>query len=551
MVVRFPMGLAWLSAAAVVILLYFLRRRAREVPVSALFLWERLPKGEVKRLERLWPRIDLLLLLQLLVVAAFALGMADPALIGARPAGATLIVLDGSASMSAQGLADQARAAARQVVDATAGPWAVISWAEPLQVLTPHVESRAAALSAIGRFRPGLSARPPLSGALALLPGDWDRVVVITDDPPKPGAAEVIALPKPGNYAITAFSLRPQPDGSGYEAFVRVANETSRYVDLELSIRAGGTEYLKHLLVSPQAEETFLLPYFGPVGQGLVAELRPTDPFPWDNLRYLAPEGGRVRVRWLGEEDRYVRAALAAVGADLEAEAPPWDLTVAVRTQLPQAPAGAALLIESGTPDVPLGEPMPAGPWRGEDDPLLAHVRPEDWVTSEVYAVDPPPEAKVALWSGPHPAILRWETEAGRRVLIALPLERSNLPITVDFPILVRNALVWLLPWTEGGEHYVGEAIALPAGAELITPEGPVTETWVPDAPGLYELRRGGRTGLIAVNLPPEEAGLGPAARTGSPAGGSARMENPVWPWIAGAALVLLLAEGALALRRG
>lgn len=550
MVLRFPVGLAWLSAAAVVILLYFLRRRAREVPVSALFLWERLPKGEVTRLERLWPRIDLLLFLQLLAVAAFALGMADPALIGARSAGATLIVLDGSASMSAQGLADQARDAAQQVVSATAGPWAVISWAEPLEVLTPHAESREAALAAIGRFRPRLSGRPPLSGALALLPGDWDRIVVITDDPPKTEAAEVIALSKPDNYAITAFSLRPQPDESGYEAFVRLANETSRYMDLELSIRAGETEYLKHLLVGPQAEETFLLPYFGPVGQGLVAELRPRDAFPWDNVRYLAPEGGTVRVRWIGEEDRYVQAALAAAGAD-PAAAPPWDLTVAVRTELPRAPAGAALLIEAGTPDVPLGEQVSAGPWREEDDPLLAHVQPEDWVISEVYAVDPPPEAKVALWSGQHPAILRWEAEAGRRVLIVLPLEKSNLPITVDFPILIRNALAWLLPWIEGDEHYVGEAIALPTGAELITSKGSVRGSWVPEAPGLYELRRGGRTSLIAVNLPPEEAGLVPTTVPCGPAGEAARTQSPIWPWTAGAALVLLLAEGALALRRG
>lgn len=548
MVLQWPAALSFLAASLVVVLLYFLRRRAREAPVPALFLWERLPRGEVARLERLWPRVDVLLLLQLLSVALLALAVAGPTLVRVRPAGATLVVMDASASMSAEGLAEEARAAARRVIRETAGPWAVVSWAVPVEVLCSPTSQRGEALAALGRYRPGLTGRPPLGEALAPFPRRWDRVMVISDDPPSGQGFEAIPLSRPANYALRAFSLRPQPDGSGYEVLVRAANETDSYADLALTIRAEGTEYMKSLLVPPRGEETFVLSYQGPVTQGLVAELAPRDAYPWDNVRYLATGLGRVRVRWLGEEDPYLLAALTAAAPAALAQDPPWDLTVAVRTELDEDPVGPALLVDSGTPEAPLGESLPAGDWRAADDPLLSHLRPWDWRATAVFAVQPPARAKVALWSGESPALVRWQGSRGRRVLLSLDLSGTDLPLTVDFPILVRNALVWLLPWREGEEHYVGEAVALPPGARVVTPGGEVAGTWVPEAPGLYRVVDGGRERWIAVNLPPEERG---AAVQVVATGGPARERQPLWPLVSWLVLGLLVLEGVLAARRG
>ena len=543
-----PAALAFMSASLLVVLLYFLRRRAREVPVAALFLWERLPQGELTHLERLWPRLDALLLLQLLIVAVFALAAAGPVWVRERPAGATLVVVDVSASMSAQGLAEEARSAALRAIQESAGPWAVVAWAELVEALCPPTGDRGEALASLGRFRPTLAGRPALGKALALFPHHWDRVVVITDDPPPVQGLEVVALSRPENYALRAFSVRPQPDGSGYSVLVRVANETRSYADLSLTIRAGDTEYMKSLLVAPGGEETFVLPYRGPVAQGLVAELLPRDPFPWDNVRYLAPGLGAVRVRWMGQDDPYLWAALVAAAPVVRAEAPPWDLTVAVGTDLEEDPIGPALLVAAGTPEAPRGGRLPAGDWRPQADPLLDHLRPGDWRAGGMWGVTLPPGARVALWSGEAPVLARWESPRGRRVLLALELGGSDLPLTGDFPILVRNALAWLLPWEEGEEHYVGEAVALPPGARVVTPEGEVSGIWVPQAPGLYRLSREGREGWLTVNLPPEESGSPVLVTVG---GGRAREEWPLWPLVAWLGLGLLVLEGALAVRRG
>ena len=73
-----PWGWAWLTSGLVVVALYLLRRREREEPVSALFLWERIPPDRASRMARLRARFDLLLLLQLLAVTLFAVGLAHP-----------------------------------------------------------------------------------------------------------------------------------------------------------------------------------------------------------------------------------------------------------------------------------------------------------------------------------------------------------------------------------------------------------------------------------------------------------------------------------------
>jgi len=369
MVLGAPLGLAFLAATLVVVLLYFLRRQARRVPVPALFLWERLPRGEAARLERLWPRLDLLLFLQLLAVVLFSLAAADPALVRTRPAGATLVVLDSSASMCAAGLAEEARAQARAAIRATAGPWAVVAWRQPLEVLTPPTRDRGEALAALDRYRPTLSARPPLGQALAAFPRPWDRIVVISDDPPPGEGFQVVALPPPENYALRSFSLRPQPDGSGYQVLVRVANETHSYADLSLTIQAGGSEYMKSLLVPPDSEETFVLPYQGPLAEGLVAQIFPRDAFPWDNVRYFAPGLGPVRVR-CGAPDGGVAMGGRPTGFPLA----PRGMAGRLRPAGPAPRGGAGGAMERGSAGPgPLGVP----PWAaGAHSPGALGERP-------------------------------------------------------------------------------------------------------------------------------------------------------------------------------
>ncbi|MDB4931820.1 MAG: hypothetical protein JWM10_4304, partial [Myxococcaceae bacterium] len=115
-----PSQLAWAGAlaAAAVVALYLLKQRRRRVAVPFAPLWARVleERPSAKLFERL--RRLLSLLLQLVLLALLVVALGDP-----RPAGAarrgrtTVLLLDGSASMSATdvpgGRAAAARAAAR------------------------------------------------------------------------------------------------------------------------------------------------------------------------------------------------------------------------------------------------------------------------------------------------------------------------------------------------------------------------------------------------------------------------------------------------------
>lgn len=552
-----PWGFLWLLGWGIVILLHFLRRRLREEEVSALFLWERAaqrPPSPREKLRTLW---DLLLFLQLLAVGFLATAFAEPRTERMAPSGAVALVLDASASMRAQGLPAAVRRIASEIVRGSSGPWTVVAWADPPRYLVRPTPDRDEVLRGIARYAPTQGGRSSLGEALAYLVGEWGRIVVITDSPPREAVGlEVIALPRPEDLAITALSLRPQPDGSGYEAFIAVWNGTGAERRVPIVIRAGELSFREEIDVPPGAERGLAFPYFGPLDVGFVATLGTGDAFPEDDVRYLAlGRRARVRARWIGDEDPFLRAALLAVGA-VPVDSPPWDLTVAVRAELPEVPPGALLLWESTVPGLPLGEEATEGEWTAEDPWLAECLDLPRWGKVAVHRTEPPEGATVLLRRGDRPAAYVWEGPGGRRVAVPLTFAAAReVLLSPDFPLFVHALLARLLPADVGATYHVGEAIPLPGGTRV--GDGTVAGPWVPTEPGLYEVRfPDGTRSLVAVNLPPEEIRPSGTGEEGGPlrtelrGSEPGRVASPRWrPW-GWALLVVLLVEGALALGR-
>ncbi|MFO8034591.1 MAG: VWA domain-containing protein, partial [Candidatus Bipolaricaulota bacterium] len=227
-----PWALAWAAASSAVVLLYMLRRRERQLPVSALFLWEQVPPDAMSRLARWLPRADLLLWAQNFIVLLMALALAAPVVIRARPAGATALIVDTSLKLAPEGRLEEARDEARKLVRESAGPWALIGWGDPPELLVGPTDREEEIMAGINRLSYNLTSPPPLSRARALVPQGWDRVVVISGAPPKDADVEAVALSPVDNLAIEAFAARAQPDGSAYQALVRVRNDGPGYEDV-------------------------------------------------------------------------------------------------------------------------------------------------------------------------------------------------------------------------------------------------------------------------------------------------------------------------------
>jgi hypothetical protein len=156
----------WLIPLAVVatvpplLLLYFLKLKRREIPIASTLLWRKAVEDlQVNSpFQRL--RNSLLLILQLLALAAAALAIGEPMLAGQRGVEkAIVLMIDHSGSMATQEdgktrLEIAKREAARVVDDMTAAQRAmVISFADRAQVLVPFTDDKNALRRAIDSIR--------------------------------------------------------------------------------------------------------------------------------------------------------------------------------------------------------------------------------------------------------------------------------------------------------------------------------------------------------------------------------------------------------------
>jgi Ca-activated chloride channel family protein len=582
--------LSLLALAAWILLLHFLHARRERHDVAYLFLWEGLPDDPRVRAARLRVRWNSLVILQLLVLAAVVLALAGPARVAKKPSLAGLaIVLDGSASLrgrsaSGSATADLVRSEALAVLDRYAAtPVAVLELSSSPRVLAPLSGDPAQAQRAIAAWEPtwlAAGTEQDLRGLLASQGGVFERVVLLTDEPPAyslPGLDITVFAPGE-NTALTAFSVREDPRGVGSIAFVRVRNDTSSY--REVSVRLTDGSWSTHLpaLLSPGEEQAYVLPFPMSLGPVFTATIDGGDAFPADDSRVFSlARQTEWRVRTIGPIDRYLRAALTSVGAVrfLE-ESDPTDPDISVAcnvTLLPGVP-GSVFLVHGSLPGVvEVGEDRERGEGLvvagAPDDPLLTDVDPESFVVPRFPAVRRSATGVTVLSAEGEPIVWRVELPERRVVLLTPDPLKTNLPLTVDFPILVRNILYWLsLSSASAPPHAATVGTAIPFASyglpqRLQDPSGretdlrPTSFGFLAKTPGIYQLTTSSGTYPIAVNVDWDEsprafAGEQTAAGAGEEAvGGLETTLVPMWPTAAALGLLFLVAESVVYHRPG
>ncbi len=245
-----PFGLLALAALAPLLAAYFLRRRQKPVPVSALFLW-RTPdqKAQAGPKFRRFSR-ELSLLLEVLAVLAVALYLADLRFGADRPRRSLTVVVDGSLSMSARGTDRRTSAErARDVVDRelSAARADLVTIVE--SGLSPRVLAGPGANLDEGQR--ALAAWVPRGATHSLLPtltmarelaGPGKRIVVVTDalptdlvDLPPEVAIEAVGEPLPNVAFVSAQRL---DEGEDADVALRLANYSGAERAVKVTLRA-------------------------------------------------------------------------------------------------------------------------------------------------------------------------------------------------------------------------------------------------------------------------------------------------------------------------
>lgn len=591
--------------AGPIILLYMLRLRRREVLVSSTLLWQKLLRDREANAPWQKLRRNLLLILQLLILAALVLALARPFLpVPAVTSGSVVVLLDGSASMQATDVEPNRFTAAKveveQIINSLSGnnQMTLIQVGQIPTLLAASTNDKRELRRALEKGEPE-AVTADWAAAFALATGAAQgfsdaRILIISDGglppdlPPLPVESIYIPIGSSGeNLAITALATRDT--AASPQLFASVSNEG--FIDREalLNVTVDGTLFDSRRITIPAsntANTTWELPEETVVIQASLSDLQ-EDYLMADNSAWAVHEGGISNRALLVSEGNLfleqIYSVLPGVEAfkatpDSEVVSEPFDLYVFDGVPLPNPIPEADMLIinpqPGGTNDLFIvgGVFSDTVAVRLSDSPLLQFVDWREVHIRRAQQVDAP--GMVALVQGEGgPLLLTGERNGHRLAVLTFDLRDSDLPLQIAFPILMANISSWLNPgraFDAPTGLQPGDLVSIAPGAStsavLVTkPDG---SNWVQEVAegniffneteqlGLYQvaLRDSGGSraaGSFAVNLfSPEESAIRPSdslqigqvtVTTTEESGNVGQQE--LWPWLAALAFIILMLE--------
>jgi hypothetical protein len=561
-----PAAFALAALMPVIVAMYLLKLRRTERVVSSVYLWRR----AVRDLEANapWQRLrrNLLLILQLLFLAALVLALARPFTWAEGGGGrAAILVLDTSASMAATDVTpsriEAAKVQARQLVDDLPDDArvTVIAAGQGARVLLASSQDRREIHRAIDGLQAGtgggdLTAALELASAVAARQPDTEIAVLSDGRVTLPerltvkGRVRYLPVGVSGdNQAISTLSLESAPGGEGLTAFAQVVNYGGAIATRRLTLYADGALVDAYdLEILPGGQRAVLAEALPGATQVVEARLTGSDALPLDDRAWAAHRATEsAAVSLITEGNLFLETALALLpGLEVTTSQPstfsPSNLTifdayVPLTATLPSGnllfiapPRSTGYFTVTGTLDQPA--PRPVDP----DDPLLAHVDLVGIGVLEAARVPLPDWARPVIAGdaagGTAPLLFAGEVEGRRIAVLTFDLHKSDLPLQVAFPILLANLTGWLAPGSGSDlptqvTPGAAAAVSLPPEVETVTLTRPDGSTvWLgPEGGrvvfadtaqlGVYRLAWGeGEGASFAVNLfAPQESDLRPA----------------------------------------
>ncbi len=601
-----PLMFGFALLAPAIVALYLLKLKRKEIIVPSLLLWRK-SLDDMKAnapFQRL--RNQLLMWLQLLIVALVVLAMARPVIRRTRAGGRPRVLLiDVSASMKAADVKpnrlEAAKRWARRLVERMGRGDAamVVTFAGHASVRTTMTSDQTLLRRVIDRIQ-ATDERTRLADAMAIAASvvktspaaevillSDGRVQDLADVTAAPGEVVFAVVGDEGrNAGVTAFEITALAGRPGrYAAFVRVdyvgppgASAILKLANNEDLIAA------KELRLSPDKPACITFDDVA-LREGVVeASLDFNDALAADNAaRCVLEAGRRLRVLLVSQENYFLEKALALqrgvsltrISPDEFTSARGYDVVIFDGWSPDRLGDGAYLFFNAAPPGGAfqrVGEV--AAPivldW-DQTHPLARFVSFAGMNVAKAIKLKLSQGAKALVETKRTPLIAVWSTGRRRVVVVGFDVYQSDWPLRVSFPLFISNAIPWLAgrrPGAQAEKYLTGQSIAIPAppdakAAAVTTPAGRTLKLTIDamnlayfthtETAGLYQLALRGRRAErkpLAVNLlSREETDIRPARRLRL--GGKTIAANPagvrtnqeIWRWFALAALAVLLLE--------
>ncbi|MBL8859067.1 MAG: VWA domain-containing protein [Planctomycetes bacterium] len=529
-----PFGLLALLALPAILALHLFRRKFQPRVVSALFLWsdESATPISGRRRERL-PR-SMSLFCELTAAACLALALAGPRGCTSADGVHLVVVVDGSASMSARdaqqtsavGRAREHIAARIEALSSGSRVTIVESGARP-RVLVGPAAFTAEASAGLARWEPS-ALHHDLHGAIALAQqiAAGGAIVCFTDrldEGGLPPEVEVQAVGRPGDNFAIVRALRAR-DFSGDRTQDKITIELASFASVVRSVQVAGVlpqsgdkPILEASAIELAPRERKTMSFSVPRATGTVEIRLGADALAIDDRAFLAPLQQRTvtlranvseelgRSLGLSSRERGPIGRWLALVDDVTEAHSDEEAHVLISTSPGGGPTTWTLAF------APLGTERKdfIGPFLADRrHPLLEGTTLE----GIVWSVDPTfiPLGAPLVSAGNLPILAEDKLSGGRVYTLALDPERSSLQRSLDWPILLANLVEMRrdeLPGASATNLLVGDEITWRASTPSAAPlrlEGPRTEREFParvvqsldgfDAPGLYTLKQDGAT---------------------------------------------------------
>ncbi len=566
-----PAMLAFLALIPIVILLYLLKLRRTEVEIPSTLLWIRSLHDMTANAPFQRLRKNLLLLLQVIVLALLATGLARPYMQAEGTAGKHLcVLLDRSASMQTledggKTRMDLAKDEVGRMIDEMEGgdQMMLVDFAETSNVLCELTDDRSrlrAALRSVDLADTRTRIRDAILVAHSLKQTIPDLDIVIVGDGNVSDLNEMatraydLSFLRVGNathnLGIVAFSVRAPVGGSAgdRQTFALIHNAHNEPITTTLTLTFDDEILAVDEITVPaegDAETVFTHPDLG--AGVLEAQLDYEDALAVDNVAWLAlrPDT-QIRSLLVSAPDSIsaymLRQVLALDSRVALSTSPPenyqltdeYDLTIFDNYVPDEMPPGTLVFL-NGVPPLDGVEVIgaienPPIIARNTEHPLMRfNLDPSNVIISAALKLKIPADAPALLSTAGSPLIADL-SRGGRQILvIGFDIADSNWPLNLSFPLFFQNLLAWVPRSALAAETSVpaGRPLTLAASAdfesaEIRDPKGnsttlaldPMRSVYFSqtERTGIYEMKVGESTLPYAVNvLDRSESAIKPA----------------------------------------
>jgi hypothetical protein len=540
-----PLALALSALAIPIILLYMLKLRRKQTQVSSTILWEKLLRE--KQANAPWQKLkrNLLLFLQLLILAALVAALARPALeTKVITSGSVIVMLDASASMNATDVKpsrfEEARKSVLALINGLTSDSAMtlILAAQTPQTLIASETDKSLLKAALSKAEV-TQGGADWSAAFALAAGATrngtaSTVVIVSDGglpesglPALPSEVRYIPIGKSNdNLAISALALRALKGVP--QLFAEVTNTSGADRKVLLSLYLGNELFDARQLDIPANSQKSIslenLPITTAIYKAHISDPaqtnKPLDSLSLDDTAFAIYQSSSARRALLVSQGNLFLEqllaslpgiqpfrALPAADGSLQIPSEPFDLYIFDGVLPAELPKANLLLINPpANPFFTVGETVKdIKNIQVNDHSLTRYV---DWKTVHVLQAKKttmPSWMNVLIESDSTPLVAAGEKNGQRIAALTFDLRESDLPLQVAYPILFSNLINFLAPpsaFDSSQSLSAGETLALvpPTDAEQIVIASPSDKAYTLAA-GQTLFSETNELGYYAVNF--------------------------------------------------